>query len=238
MPIDIQPYMDTNYVVMSRNADVDGNCLLYTGTYYALKGKWDIIIPQDTIQYQKTLNIVEIEPGLLKRAYKDEHESHDDYVGMLAASYFTELKQGTTDTFSKRVYNYGKTHWYSWNNLEPGKWLVKGFFARLPGFWSLVKYTSGKSLNLFDQTMASLDIFITALLNKNNWSGWNLTYNSIMVYQDKKEYFLINLACKFAKFMYNRNISTRGMAFSYENYFKSDYCGYIYPFVPFMEGKF
>lgn len=215
----IPAYMDHNKLVLNTHKQVDGNMGLYTGTNYALQARLGELEDHKlgkVQDYIKALEQVEISPGLLQRAYKpDEWQSHDDYIGWLAASYFLETEVDTKNGFAERVYQYGKNY-KCFNNLNPGKFDKRGYFSRFPGWWALVKASSGRNLNWFDKGMFALDIMST-LWKDDGHSGYLMDYLKILVIQNQKCWFLENLISFYKKQYLKRY--PMGISTSYAEYF-------------------
>jgi len=226
-----KPYLKDG-VMLDRNKILDGNALLYTGTMYVLMHRLDELREGDLDDFRSLYmsSDVSVEPGLIVRFKKpDDWQAHDDYRGLLGASYFLEHKRGKNLTFARYVHNYGKKNWYCWNNLNPGKWIAKGFFVRLPGFWALTKACAGRKLNLFDKIMFSVNILST-LYKDDGFSGYNMDWIDIQVLKDHN-YWLTNKAIAY----YEKKFMERypdGMGHAYSSFFNEQY-----PFAIAMKGK-
>lgn len=222
------PYVNSDGAILNETNQVDGNVLLYTGTMLVLLNRFTELGIQDKLNFVSISNNVTIQSGLIHRAYKTtDWEDQDDYVGLMAASYFCD-----SGKFSDSVVRYGRHHWYSWNNQSPGTWLLNGFFIRFSGWWALAKASSGRWLNLIDQLFASIGLLYS--LFSSGSSDVLLSYLEYNVFI-KKSWFthpVVKLSCILFKFIYMKQ-NPSGIKTSYSVYFGSNY-----PFSNLPEGFF
>lgn len=221
-------YSTEDGVMLDRNKIIDGNALLYTAAKISLMQDLGIIGHQEFDTYMHMLANVEQAPGLIDRYGKPgDKQQHDDYVGLLAASAIRDSGE-----FAERVYEHGKSHWYSWNNQE-GRWTLWSFFVRQPGFWATVKAASGKWLNPFDEVMAIGDLLTS--VHTSGASGKLMNYLQYKTYVRKcswKTNPLLRSGCALFKFLYMRRFP-KGVKESYSEYFGPDY-----PFSKLPDGFF
>lgn len=220
------PFIDDNYFVKHSSGNIDGNADLYTGTYYLIKNRLSGLNQTDKEHFEHSISQIEIEPGLIQRAYKpDEFEAFDDYIGLLAADYF--LKTG----FGKRVYEYGKKHLFSWNNLNPKKWTLRGLFIRVPAFYGLLKASAGRKLNFIDDIVFAIDLLLTERDEPGATSGRILDWHKVEVFKEAG-----GIIAKWAIAKRNEEFAVK-----YPNLMGNVFGVYFnpeYPFAKYMNGEF
>jgi hypothetical protein len=111
-----------------------GNGLLHCGIFYTLLSLSNILDRDDCDRFNKAVfqcwvksgNITVF--GLLNRdAGRPDHEAHDDYIGVCAASFFTH------SNVSALINSYGAGNHYSYDNTNPYKFDFGSWHARFPG---------------------------------------------------------------------------------------------------------
>lgn len=85
-----------------------------------------------------------------------ELEAHDDYIALCAASSMTGA------VFAKDICRYGEKNFWSFNNLEPGKWTLRTFFARHPGFYQFVRICAGQSPGPLGDAILAMSLVFNA----------------------------------------------------------------------------
>lgn len=223
-------YEDSNGVLKDRNKVIDGNAVLYTGAKFSLLKDFNELNLQDLFDYDEMVAAIEKQPGLLQRYKKpDDQEAHDNYIGAVVAS--VVLDDGV---LASRIVRYGRKNWYSWDNLNPGKWSGKTFFARHPGFWATLKAGADEWLNPFDQLMAFIDL-VMLVFSEDGSSGTLMDYLQYKVYTRKCSWIaepLVRLGCVIFKAAYFRR-HPKGIKESYAEYF-----GPEYPLAQIPDGMF
>jgi hypothetical protein len=222
-------YEDENGVLTNAQKVIDGNALLYTGALAVLLHRLDDYRTTDFDVYDLLLNRTEIKPGLLQRYGKPgDWQAHDDYVGMVTASYFIDH-----GAFAERVLKQGWGNWFCWNNQNPGKFTLDGFFVRFAGWWAMVKASSDHWLNPIDQVASFIDL-VGAGLYENGSSGTLMTYLRYNVFVQKSviTHPLTRLGCWIYRKLYMRR-HPKGIKESYAEYF-----GPMYPLALLEDGFF
>lgn len=225
-----KPYEDENGVMRDRNNIIDGNALLYTGAKLVLISEAGQETAADFDVLEKALAVSEIQPGLLQRYGKPgDHEAHDDYIGMVAAS--ARVDGGA---FAKRVVSYGRRHWWCWDNVTPGKFTFGNFFVRQPGLWATMKAAADEWLNPFDQLMAFGDLIMIEFF-ENGSSGTLMDYLQYKTYMKNCSWWtapLVRLGCVIFKHAYLQR-HPLGIKESYLDYF-----GHNHPLANLDDGTF
>lgn len=211
-------YQDENGILENKSKIIDGNALLYTGALIVLLHRLNDFKLAD-FPIWKTMLKSEIKPGLLERYKKSgDPQEHDDYVGMLAASFFVE-----SGFFAERVLRQGWENWFCWDNQKPGKFSFDKFFVRMPGWWALAKAASDHWLNPIDQLWAFVQ-FLSAGLTNNGSSGILMAYLNYNVQVTKSAWThpVSRLGCWIFKKMYLKK-HPKGIKESYAEFFNADY---------------
>lgn len=223
-------YEDQFGVMEDRNQIIDGNALLYTGAKFVLLAELGELSDIDPISYRTALNSSLKEKGLLERYNKPgDHQTHDDYVGMFAASMIFDDGQ-----FAREAVAHGRKNWYAWDNQKPGNWSPENFFVRFPGFWAQAKAAAGEWLNPFDQLMTFVNL-IAIVFYENGSSGTLMNYLQYKTYMRKCSWWtepLTRLGCVLFRIAYHRR-HPLGIKESYLDYF-----GPEYPFSKLPDGTF
>lgn len=135
-------YLDSNGLVTpSKNSPPSDNGLLYTGQAIMIM---DMLGETDGIpQLMDAMRACQIEPGLFNRhpwpRFKSGQEGPDDYVAIAAVDMH----------WAQCLLEYGRKHWYSYNNEIPGKWTFKSFLGRFLSLICHSKLCAGEKPNLF-----------------------------------------------------------------------------------------
>lgn len=211
-------YQDENGILEDKNKIIDGNALLYTGAAIVLLHRFNDFKLTDFPMYEAALK-AEIKPGLLERYKKpDDSQEHDDYVGMLAASYFVD-----SGSFAERVVKQGRANKYCWDNKNPGKFSLGKLFVRMPGWWGLAKAASDHWLNPFDQIYVFIDQLVAGLTN-NGSSGILMSYMNYNVQVTKSVFThpISRLGCYLFKKLYMKK-HPKGIKESYTDFFDANY---------------
>lgn len=224
-------YQDPFGIMQDRNHVVDGNALLYTGTMLVLlSDEEDFPNVDDRLTFARAIAEAEIQPGLLMKYSKPaDQESHDDYVGMAAASALID-----NGNFAKRVLRFGRSHKYGWDNLNTDDWSFRDFFVRFPGWWAHMKSAAGEWLNPIDQLWSFIDL-VGIVFYEDGASGTLMTYLRYKTFTQKSSAWLnplTRLGCVIFKTAYLRR-HPKGIKESYAEYF-----GPNYPFSQLPDGKF
>lgn len=202
----------------------DGNTLLYHGTYLLILKKLGLITDADVGQFKAAVNASWLSPGFLKRGfYKNDPQSHDDYIGVVAASgfYYQEAAQA--------IAQYGLVHGWTWIDPRYPERVFEPTFYRFPSFVPHLKVSAGYELNYLDQLLWSVDLVINAFSSKTEFSGKILSWCEVQAMSHK--YFITDLAISFWE---NRIVKSyeHGMGEVFAAYFSPDHI-----FAKYMWGK-
>ena len=199
-----------------------GNHLLITGTYYSILSLIDTISEKDRSDFVSVVTPCEVEPGLFNRNKgRLDKEAHDDYIGVVSASYFLDA------AFKRDVLQYGRAHWWRFDNDNDGD--LESLFWRLPDFIPLVKAANGMTLNLFNILAFSVSLIANALSKKDDTSGIILRWLETQVMAKKSWAIDVEIA------FWKRQILKKypgGMGDVFGIYYGKDH-----PFATAMAGK-
>lgn len=139
-----------------------GNILLFTGLYYAILSLNGAVTQVDSDEWIRLLSLVRHEkyPIYWRTPVKknaDDHQEHDDYWGILAASFHcgeVHIPAG--------IHQFGKSFQWSFDIQQPEKWNVKYWFARFPMFVPFVRLCCCLEINLFQWFILYTYVFISS----------------------------------------------------------------------------
>lgn len=161
-----------------------GNGLLYTGIFYTLLFLRGEALPEDVVRFSKTVYNCWQVPGVLNRnPGRPDLESHDDYIGVMAASYHLNTPH------AKIICGYGEKHWWSFNNVDPCKWALQTYHGRFPGLVGYYRMAARKPPGMLQSLMLNAKITASACPSENA-SGKILTWLMTTVLEaENKPYF-------------------------------------------------
>lgn len=110
--------------------------------------------------FSKTIRSCEVEKGLYNRGPRKPGEmaAHDDRRCLSAVSSILNLP------FAEEINSYGNKHWWSYNNLNPGRWSISTCDYRLPGVVPSYRLNAGKNFLPLE------DIALGASILASSWS--------------------------------------------------------------------
>lgn len=185
------------------DATVDGNALLYTGTYYCMLKLLGEDTAFDRVKLKQIIKRWEVSPGLLVRAHSNIPQSHDDYIGILAAAFVYGLP------FAERVLDYGdKSDW----------WFSSKYFGRLPGFAAHVRVCANKPLTPYEQLAWCADIIPTTLKKGDATSGRIMDLLKALAMRDKS-YLLTGAALWWMRYRLKSVYKTQPLGQIFSIYF-------------------
>lgn len=161
-------YLTDEWLMKNKPTDegYDGNALLYTGTLLALaqiRGQLTVDIRDKIVA---SMLRFEVAPGLFKRAYNDDNQARDDYIGILAGCSLSQRFD-----VCERIYKHGKESGWIYN-IEPMDVLDYNYrFDRYPGFIPTVKLSVLESLGMWEQAMLAGDMIVTSFKPEDDTSG-------------------------------------------------------------------
>lgn len=125
-------YLDSDLLItLDRNPTTkwtSGNSLLYTGLFYSICSILGVFDTEDKKRFKDAVHSCEVKPGLYNRNPRRlDFESHDDYTGIAAGSYFCELP------FASDIFSYGKGNDWHFNNVIPQQRLISSRHDRFLG---------------------------------------------------------------------------------------------------------
>lgn len=159
-----------------------GNGLLYTAEEMITLHELKLLTLEDQRAWDEIVKSCLVDGGMLKRnKYKNnEQNSHDDYTGVLTACYLLD-----SDFFTRNIYQYGKEHWWNFNNVNPGKFTGASWLGRFPALIAHMYWCAGKTPNLFLRLYTALATIVSSSSDRKNHDNWMLTYLRILVNNDK-----------------------------------------------------
>jgi hypothetical protein len=147
-----------------------GNGLLYTGIFYSLLALDNKLTAEDIARFAVAVNRCWLDrygftyEGLLERNDKREDlEAHDDYIGICAASYLLKTDH------AKKIVEYGKQNFWSYNNVEPGRFVLRTWHGRFFGLIGFYKMAANEDPGWLQRKL--LKYSITGAAAKNDNSG-------------------------------------------------------------------
>lgn len=218
--------------VLGKDKSLDGNVVLYSGLAQALAAERNEH-DTDPTQFKHLLAEVEVSPGVIERYKKPgDFQAHDDNIGFIVYSFLVEAPSLFKDSFVRRHYLTGLKNGLTWNNQTPGKWTLRSFFVRHPGYWQLVKAALGLPIGPYGQIIAAIDFLWTVLEDKGS-SEHNMDHAKMAVY-DRKSWLLhpiIKASVAITRYIYAKK-HPRGRIESYEEFF-----GQNHPIVIHLRNK-
>lgn len=191
-----QHYTDPEGMISGvRDPDVawtSGNHLLITSTYYVLLNELDRLTPKDMTNFTRLVQGCEVVPGVYNRnAGRYDLQAHDDYIGIIAASYVLGL------SFVEDILNHGEKNGWLFDNTQGRVPSGEPYFGRLPDFAPLVRSANRQALTLWEQLLFCGSLLVNALRPRGNESGVILSWLETKPTQGK--HGLIDLAISFWK---------------------------------------
>jgi hypothetical protein len=138
------------YISNQPGQEPDGNPILYLGLWCAILNRVNGGLTSNEFNLVKETYLKSATlPGLLNRGEhkRKDFESHDDYIGMLAASVLT----GNFDIVSE-IYDYGKANRWQYDNTFNMPW-YRTWFGRYAGMVQTIKLAHRVKLNLLDKIL-------------------------------------------------------------------------------------
>lgn len=176
---EVKPYF-LNYPYMANyaNGQVDGNAILYSGTYALIRYKFDSQEKFDVLE-KDVYEAAKVKNGVIARAKKKQDpESHDDYVGLLTLSLLGKKEA------AQEIYSYGMENRWSYVNVAYSfSDLFNAQFWRLPGMVQHIKACAGIKWNYLDHFLFALSAVSNAFTVKDSTSGKILTWHMVSAYE-------------------------------------------------------
>lgn len=145
----------------------NGNALGYAAHYYSILSRNGLVEDTDRFKLQNAVNAYWKESGLLNRKPNDPwYQAFDDYEFVCHAAHMIGLTQ-----IPEQIVQYGRKHWWYFNNTPDQTLRGKNFFGRLPNFVAHVKICSGRKPNLFERLYWCLGLYMGANKDYTNCSG-------------------------------------------------------------------
>jgi len=137
-----------------------GNGSLFSGIWMMLRSQEEEQTKENRTkrreEFYKLIGQITIVPGLYKRAPGwDTQDSIDNYIGIAAGGYFSWTEH------AEDILNFGKAHWYVFNNEQLGKFRWKAYFGRFVGVWAHIQLCAGIKPNLFRRIAQAVGLYIT-----------------------------------------------------------------------------
>lgn len=222
-----QNYTDAEGMITSvrdpKEKWTSGNHLLITGTYYVLLSYLDRTTEADVENFKKLVKSCEVRPGVYNRNQnRPDAQAHDDYIGIVAASYFLQ------SDFHREVLDHGENNNWTFDNTDNDIVEINSYFSRFPDFVPFVRAANGKSPSLWEQVLFAIAILVSAFSDKNETSGKILKWLEIQTIRNK--YFIIDSAIFFWKKMIFKKYPN-GMGDVFGIYFGKDH-----PFAKYTQG--
>jgi hypothetical protein len=202
---DVRPYFRQYPFMAARpDAELDGNSILYAGTYgllhqrlfssYEDAGIHSLLLYKDSY--------LPSQPGVITRGPHKENDpqTHDDYVGMASLSYL-----GGSGA-AKAIALHGKNHCWSFrrkghNTIAE---IFNAQFWRLPGLVQHLKLCARGEWNALDYLFWSIGVFASSFAKHGDTSGTILTWHFVRVYeQSGKKNWLCDWAVRKWKLQIN-----------------------------------
>ncbi|MBP9709103.1 MAG: hypothetical protein KBD78_15820 [Oligoflexales bacterium] len=230
MHIVLYPYISNRPITKMDQAPMpDGNPVLYLGLVLCGKLQHFELKDDDKFLVEETYKDCKKEPGLITRGRHkfEDHESHDDRIGMSYAAAVTGHHAALD------IYSYGVNHNWIFNNAGCG-WFknekgerqflakLKCWDARLPGVVQHYKISADKKLNLFDKIWWAIRI---GLFFPESESGIQMDWLMIDLYRRKAEpnFIMDSAATLWEHNLYDTPKYPHLMGSVFEKYFNKDH---------------
>lgn len=208
---------------------LDGNTVLYCGVAMMIKTTYEPADDGDWIWLQNVYREARKHRGLLTRGphKKDDHQSHDDYVGLCAGISCTE-----TPNIAADVVALGRSRKWVFDNSGISNSLrgwLRCWHARLPGVVQHYKICAGVELSWFDRFWWFLGTFGI----RKGMSGQQMRWLRIRAYRGSAgpRYWLLDLGSKLWETrLRRRHPNLMGDVFA-------EYYGPDHPFTRWMQGR-
>lgn len=180
-----EPYL-RSYPFFShdRAGNLDGNSILYAGTYGLLYSKlftkYPLAADHSTLLYVKSY--LPEHPGVITRGPHKwlDPQTHDDYIGLCTLSFLNH--SGAANA----IYLHGKqSHWSYFRGGE-SRDKFNSLFWRIPGVVQHIKLCAREKLNLFDAIWLAAGILGSAY-GKGDESGKILKWHMVSVYESQAD---------------------------------------------------
>lgn len=167
------------YMSNQEGQEPDGNPILYFALAMYVRGQYFPFADRDAKLIKDLYADVKIEPGLICRSRfkKEDHEAHDDYIGLCYLSYFASM------TIANEIVAYGRAHNWMYNNTKiKWPWAIKCWHWRLFGTIQHYKLAAGIGLNFLDKFLWAASIYSPS----GDESGINLQTLKVDLYINQK----------------------------------------------------
>jgi hypothetical protein len=192
-----------------------GNSLLFTGLFYTILHKLREATPEDVERFSEAVGLCwegskeQAIPGLLERNDgREDREAHDDYVGVVAASFHLGTRHAGD------IYAYGKAHFWSFDNVHPGvfsfqNW-ARNFHGRFPGLVGFYHAGVRQHPGFINNIQLASKILANAYSDKTDIDGKLMTWLMISVLEQTDYCALVGDAMDVWNKQFRKNYGTLG----------------------------
>jgi len=176
---DYLPYKDQYGLVQNNNWGPDNKSAIGTGngmrfTAEAVIAHYRASVYDSVVlgRFKRAIELLEREPGLLNRQprYIVDQDSHDNYIAAIS------IANIVGSNLAHRIYDYGKKHWFNYNNVNPGKFTFRSWLGRKLEFRAHLKMAIGKEPNIIEKLYWCIVIFIAAGSKFDDRDEWVLSW--------------------------------------------------------------
>ena len=171
-----QPHVDKFGLCHPKAGTISQNGIRFTTEMaMALKLNHELT-PKIRVQLENAILSCEMEPGLFRRhptEWRQDQIGPDDYVYLGLFSAAIELNSGS---IARRVVQYGRDHWWTFNNLQPGRFSKSAFLGRQQQLVCHLELCAGLESNWFRRAWLSQVFKIAARSEKDDQDAWCLTW--------------------------------------------------------------
>lgn len=174
-------YMDSEGLVTTDRDPgkwTTGNGLLYTGIFYSILALSRQADAADVRRFSDAVDPCWVgeHEGLLERNDgREDLQAHDDYIGVVAASYLLNTPHAS------KIESYGSKRCFNYNNVKPNEFSFRTWQGRFPGLIGFYRAAAKKEQGLIQKLGFSVTITSNALTSKEYYGSKILAWLRIQV---------------------------------------------------------
>lgn len=167
-----------------------------------------------------SINLLEVEKGLYNRRKNDDDmDSHDNSVGIYTLSILFNLN------YIYDILNYGKKHWYNYNNRFPGKFEWR--CQRQGGDIAFYRICTGDQPGLYFTIWMIVGLWLSAFQKKPSTIclGW-LRFETLKIALKTQKYsYITKFLVGFGEKIFNNILKKReiSIVWAFTHYYRADH---------------